>query len=284
MLPTSPGRGRDRTGPGPDRGQGPAPDPGPAARAQRPQRRGAGAARRGTRRGPGRSRHRGGAHRRSRGPGVLRRGRSVGPARSRPVRGARHAPARAGRSWPPSRRCRSRSSPPSTGSRWAAGASWPWRARWSWPPTAAVSACRRRSWVSCPGFGGTVRLRRSIGRGPAMAMMLTGRPIPAQTAWQLGLLSAPPEKPEDLPATAAALAAEVAELSRVNLALVLESARSSLRERGGAAPRGGAVRAGHLVPGRPGRHHRLPGQTQSELRPRLTGTRRRSMAPKCLTD
>jgi enoyl-CoA hydratase len=77
-----------------------------------------------------------------------------------------------------------------------------------------------------PGFGGTVRLRRSIGRGPAMAMMLTGRPIPARTAWQLGLLSAPPEKPDDLPATAAALAAEVAELSRVNLALVLESARS----------------------------------------------------------
>jgi enoyl-CoA hydratase len=78
-----------------------------------------------------------------------------------------------------------------------------------------------------PGYGGTLRLRRSIGRGPAMAMLLTGRPIPAATAWQLGLLSAPPEKPEDLPDAAAALAAEVAELSRVNLSLVLESARSS---------------------------------------------------------
>jgi len=78
-----------------------------------------------------------------------------------------------------------------------------------------------------PGYGGTLRLRRSIGRAPAMAMMLTGRPLPAATAWQLGLLSAPPEKPEDLPAVAAALAAEVAELSRINLSLVLESALSS---------------------------------------------------------
>jgi enoyl-CoA hydratase len=78
-----------------------------------------------------------------------------------------------------------------------------------------------------PGYGGTLRLRRSIGRGPAMAMMLTGRPLPAATAWQLGLLSAPPETPEALPAAAAALAAELAELSRINLSLVLESARSS---------------------------------------------------------
>ena len=78
-----------------------------------------------------------------------------------------------------------------------------------------------------PGYGGTVRLRRAIGRAPAMAMMLTGRPIAAPAAWQLGLLSAPPVEPAALPAAAAALAAEVAALSRPNLALVLESARSS---------------------------------------------------------
>jgi enoyl-CoA hydratase len=78
-----------------------------------------------------------------------------------------------------------------------------------------------------PGYGGTLRLRRAIGRAPALAMLLTGRPIPASTAWQLGLLSAPPEKPADLSAVAADLAAEVAGLSRANLALVLESARSS---------------------------------------------------------
>jgi enoyl-CoA hydratase len=78
-----------------------------------------------------------------------------------------------------------------------------------------------------PGYGGTLRLRRSIGRAPAMSMMLTGRPIPASTAWQLGLLSAPPVPPDELPRVAAALADEVAELSRVNLSLVLESARSS---------------------------------------------------------
>lgn len=78
-----------------------------------------------------------------------------------------------------------------------------------------------------PGYGGTVRLRRSIGRAPALAMMLTGRPIPAATAWQLGLLSAPPVPSEELPGVAAELAAEVAGLSRGNLSLVLESARSS---------------------------------------------------------
>jgi enoyl-CoA hydratase len=78
-----------------------------------------------------------------------------------------------------------------------------------------------------PGYGGTLRLRRAIGRAPAMAMMLTGRPLAAPAAWQLGLLSAPPVEPAALAAAAAALAAEVAELSRPNLALVLESARSS---------------------------------------------------------
>jgi enoyl-CoA hydratase len=59
-----------------------------------------------------------------------------------------------------------------------------------------------------------------------MAMMLTGRPLAAPAAWQLGLLSVPPVEPAALAAAAAALAAEVAELSRPNLALVLESARS----------------------------------------------------------
>lgn len=40
-----------------------------------------------------------------------------------------------------------------------------------------------------PGFGGTQRLSRLIGKGRAMAMCLTGQPIPAQQALQWGLLN-----------------------------------------------------------------------------------------------
>ncbi|WP_406276751.1 enoyl-CoA hydratase-related protein [Nocardia sp. NBC_00881] len=78
-----------------------------------------------------------------------------------------------------------------------------------------------------PGYGGTQRLRRVIGRAPALAMMLTGRHIDADRAWHLGLLSGPPEPAEDLTAVAGQLASELAELSRANQALILESARSS---------------------------------------------------------
>lgn len=78
-----------------------------------------------------------------------------------------------------------------------------------------------------PGYGGTQRLRRAVGRAPALAMMLTGKPIDAERAWHLGMLSAPPESPEALPKTAAELAAELSALSRSNLGLILESARSN---------------------------------------------------------
>lgn len=78
-----------------------------------------------------------------------------------------------------------------------------------------------------PGYGGTQRLRRAIGRAPALAMMLTGKPVDADRAWHLGMLSAPPETPETLPKVAAELAAELAGLSRSNLGLILESARSN---------------------------------------------------------
>lgn len=77
-----------------------------------------------------------------------------------------------------------------------------------------------------PGYGGTQRLRRAVGHAPAMAMLLTGRPIDAARAWHLGLLSGPPETADDLNHVAAELAAELAGLSRPNLGLLLESARA----------------------------------------------------------
>lgn len=39
-----------------------------------------------------------------------------------------------------------------------------------------------------PGFGGTQRLSRLVGRGPALAMMLSGDPIDAERAERLGLV------------------------------------------------------------------------------------------------
>jgi enoyl-CoA hydratase len=77
-----------------------------------------------------------------------------------------------------------------------------------------------------PGYGGTQRLRRAVGHAPAMALMLTGKPIDADRAWQLGLLSAPPEAPADLPAVAMALATDLAGLSRPTSGLILEAART----------------------------------------------------------
>lgn len=40
-----------------------------------------------------------------------------------------------------------------------------------------------------PGYGGTQRLPRLIGLGPALEIMMTGRMVPAQEALQLGLVS-----------------------------------------------------------------------------------------------
>ena len=40
-----------------------------------------------------------------------------------------------------------------------------------------------------PGFGGTQRLPRLIGVGPALEMLLSGEPISAEEAWRLGLVN-----------------------------------------------------------------------------------------------
>jgi enoyl-CoA hydratase len=40
-----------------------------------------------------------------------------------------------------------------------------------------------------PGYGGTVRLPRLVGRGRALEMLLSGNPIDAQEAWRIGLVN-----------------------------------------------------------------------------------------------
>jgi enoyl-CoA hydratase len=59
-----------------------------------------------------------------------------------------------------------------------------------------------------PGFGGTQRLPRLIGVGPALDLLLTGRQIGAEEALQLGLVSRIVESVE-LQAQAAAIAQEI---------------------------------------------------------------------------
>ncbi len=60
-----------------------------------------------------------------------------------------------------------------------------------------------------PGFGGTARLARAVGRGPAMEWILSGRTYPAEEAWRLGLVNRVTE-PQDLMPEARKLAEEIA--------------------------------------------------------------------------
>lgn len=60
-----------------------------------------------------------------------------------------------------------------------------------------------------PGFGGTARLARAIGRGAAMEWILAGDTYPAEEAWRLGLVNRVAE-PEDLMAVVHKLAGDIA--------------------------------------------------------------------------
>jgi len=60
-----------------------------------------------------------------------------------------------------------------------------------------------------PGYGGTQRLSRLVGRGRALEMILTGDPITADEAFRIGLVNKVVESPDLLP-TARALASRIA--------------------------------------------------------------------------
>jgi len=76
-----------------------------------------------------------------------------------------------------------------------------------------------------PGYGGTQRLPRLIGRGRALELLLTGRMIDAQTAMAWGLVNAVVE-PAELVPTVRKLAAEILAVSPAATARCLEAVRS----------------------------------------------------------
>jgi enoyl-CoA hydratase len=74
-----------------------------------------------------------------------------------------------------------------------------------------------------PGYGGTQRLPRAIGRQAALSMMLSGAQIDAREAWELGLSAQLPIPPEELEEAADALAGELAGNGPLALGRVLEA-------------------------------------------------------------
>lgn len=73
-----------------------------------------------------------------------------------------------------------------------------------------------------PGYGGTVRLPRLVGRGRALELLLTGEMIPAEEAWRIGLVNRVVAPDQLLPSTEAMLRAMLA-MGPLAVAAVLEA-------------------------------------------------------------
>jgi enoyl-CoA hydratase len=78
-----------------------------------------------------------------------------------------------------------------------------------------------------PGYGGTQRLPRLVGRGRALELLLSGDPIPAAEAYRIGLVNAVTPQPELLDYSRAWLAKVLAN-GPLALGLVLEAVDTGL--------------------------------------------------------
>lgn len=79
----------------------------------------------------------------------------------------------------------------------------------------------------CPGYGGTVRLPRLVGRGRALELLLTGAMIDAAEAWRIGLVNRVVPAAELLETTRGLLEAMLAN-APLALAACLESVHTGL--------------------------------------------------------
>jgi enoyl-CoA hydratase len=79
-----------------------------------------------------------------------------------------------------------------------------------------------------PGYGGTQRLSRLVGRGRALDLLLTGRMIPATEALQWGLVNAVVPQ-SDLLTTARKLAIDLASKPRLATLAILEAVERGLQ-------------------------------------------------------
>jgi enoyl-CoA hydratase len=83
-----------------------------------------------------------------------------------------------------------------------------------------------------PGYGGTQRLPRIVGRGMALEMILTGNPIKAQRAYEIGLVSQVVPL-EQLTAASRKLLGDVLSKSPVAVSMALSAVYSELTSRQG---------------------------------------------------
>ena len=78
-----------------------------------------------------------------------------------------------------------------------------------------------------PGYGGTQRLARLVGKGRALELLLTGARINAQEAWRIGLVNRV-VPPGGLMSAAHVLAAELAAKPRVAVRYILDAVNKGL--------------------------------------------------------
>jgi enoyl-CoA hydratase len=78
-----------------------------------------------------------------------------------------------------------------------------------------------------PGYGGTQRLPRLIGKGPALQLLLTGEMITAQEAWRLGLVNEV-TAPADLIPRAEAIAQKIIANAPLAVQYVIEAVNKGL--------------------------------------------------------